>query len=139
MFEYAVFEEKFLDMNVPRDICKVLIDEQGITEMPDKWEFCKAKQAKSENGINYENSMAMIDSLILLANSDKLIERMYDMDLQALLVKVKLPNTPDWEENQLRLQVLNNQLVSVPQEKEIREKEKVEINKMLDELPPMEE
>jgi hypothetical protein len=32
LFEYETFEEKFLEMNVPRDVCKVLIDEQGITK-----------------------------------------------------------------------------------------------------------
>lgn len=27
LFEYESFEEKFLEMNVPRDICKLLLDE----------------------------------------------------------------------------------------------------------------
>lgn len=30
LFEYQEYEEKFLEMNVARDVCKVLIDEQGI-------------------------------------------------------------------------------------------------------------
>ena len=38
-FEYQAHEEKFLEMNVPRDICKVLIDEQGLISdnLPDTW------------------------------------------------------------------------------------------------------
>ena len=135
-FEYQEYEQKFLDMNVPRDICKLLIDEQGLMEddLPDKWKQWKAKQAKSENTIDYENSMALIDSLILMANSDKLIERMYDMDLQSLLSKVRFPTSPEWEENLLRVQVLSNQLVAVPQEKIQKEKEKAEMGAMLDDM-----
>ena len=70
-------------MNVPRDVCKLLIDEQGLVEdeLPEKWQQWKAKQSKFDSKIDYENTMALIDSLILMANSDALIERMYDMDL----------------------------------------------------------
>ena len=30
LFDYEKYEETFLEINVPRDICKHLIDEQGI-------------------------------------------------------------------------------------------------------------
>ena len=32
LFEYKKYQEKFMNINVPRDICKVLIDEQGIVK-----------------------------------------------------------------------------------------------------------
>ena len=39
LFEYQPYENKFMEMNVPRDICKLLIDEQGLVEdkLPDNW------------------------------------------------------------------------------------------------------
>lgn len=92
-------------MNVPRDVCKLLIDEQGLVEddLPEKWQQWKAKTSKGETGVDYENSMALIDSLILMGNSDALLERMYDMDLQSLLTKIRFPPTPEYEEDLLRV------------------------------------
>jgi Domain of unknown function (DUF383) len=78
LFEYSSFEDKFLLMNVPRDVCKVLIDEQGITadKLGEEWRQWGAKQVKREEEVDLENSASMVESLVLLANSDKLAERM---------------------------------------------------------------
>jgi hypothetical protein len=55
LFEYEKYQDKFMDMNVARDICKVLIDEQGLTEdhLPESWKFCSAKFAKKKEAIDY--------------------------------------------------------------------------------------
>jgi len=45
-------------MNVPKDICKLLIDEQGIkSKLPDKWpkEFA-ARTEKEKDEINLDNT-----------------------------------------------------------------------------------
>ena len=57
-FEYKKYTQKFLDMNVPRDIFKVLIDEQGITGdlLNEKWQLWAAKQGKCEEDIDMANS-----------------------------------------------------------------------------------
>ena len=85
LFEYEKHEEKFLEMNVPRDICKVLIDEQGLTaaKLPESWKFCAAKEEK-EN-INYKNAAGLSDSLVLLSNTDRLLERLHKMKVQELI------------------------------------------------------
>jgi hypothetical protein len=75
-FDYEEHEEKFHSMGVPRDICKLLIDEQGLVEdlLPESWKAWKAKQPKEMIQIDHENCRSLIDSLVLLGNSDKLLE-----------------------------------------------------------------
>lgn len=116
LFEYEKYEEKLLEMNVPRDICKVLIDEQGLTEdkLPQSWKFCRAKASRPVDQIDMENSTALIESLILLANNDKLLRRMHEIKLQDLLPLLTI--SKEQEDTQLRLEVLTNQLVSAAQE-----------------------
>ena len=83
LFEYQPYENKFMEMNVPRDICKLLIDEQGLVEdkLPQNWLQWKAREKKMEDEIDLANSSSMIDCLVLLANSDKLLQRMHEIDL----------------------------------------------------------
>jgi hypothetical protein len=68
-------------MNVPRDICKVLIDEQGLTKdkLPEDWALYAAKNERSE--IVSENTISLIDALVLLANSDALLGRMQKINI----------------------------------------------------------
>jgi len=108
LFEYAAYESKFLEMNVPRDVCKVLIDEQGLAdELPESWATWKAKTPKSDLAdIDMPNTAAMVDALVLLANSTRLLKRMHEIDVQSLLPVIRLPQTPEWEDAQLRLQGL---------------------------------
>mmetsp|Transcript_3751 Transcript_3751/g.6396 ORF Transcript_3751/g.6396 Transcript_3751/m.6396 type:complete len:222 (+) Transcript_3751:489-1154(+) len=108
LFEFTTHEEKFLEMNVARDICKVLIDEQGITEdkLPDAWKIWKAKQVKSESDIDYHNTAHMIDALVLLTNSDKLLRRMHEIDVNSVLTQIRFPQEPQWEDVTLRIQVI---------------------------------
>lgn len=61
---------------------------------------------KSEADIDMSNTMYMIEALVLLANSTPLLKRMHQMDLQSLLPLIKLPSDKDWEDVQLRLDVL---------------------------------
>lgn len=58
LFEYKKYFEKFMEINVPRDICKVLIDEQGITkdQLPETWKQFSAKAPKGEEAIDMHNS-----------------------------------------------------------------------------------
>lgn len=118
LFEYEKNEEKFLEMNVVRDVCKVLIDEQGITaeQLPESWKFCAAKAAKSFDQLsewNFKASAGLIDCLTLLSNTDKTLERMHEIDLEALLPKIRLPQTAEWEGPTSRLEVLGLQLATV--------------------------
>ena len=117
LFEYEPYESKFLEMNVPRDVCKVLIDEQGLAdELPESWATWKAKMPKSDPAdIDMHNTTSMIDGLILLANSTRLLKRMHEIDLQGLLPVIKLPDGQEWEDARLRVQVLKNQLATAPQ------------------------
>jgi len=68
-------------MNVPRDICKVLIDEQGLTNeaLPKDWHLYASKEKRED--ISSENTISLIDTLVLLANSDKLLARMQKIDI----------------------------------------------------------
>ena len=93
MFEYEKNEAKFLEMNIIRDVCKVLIDEQGLTAevLPESWKFCAAKIDKPWADINYKLSAGLVDMLTLLSNTDKLLERMHEIDIEALLPKIRLP------------------------------------------------
>ena len=45
LFEYKKFEKQFLELNVPRGICKVLIDEQGLLKdnLHEDWHKHEAK------------------------------------------------------------------------------------------------
>lgn len=112
LFEYTNYEDKFVEMQVPRDICKLLIDEQGLSEnhLPETWKAWKAKQAKTLEQIKHENTKSLIDCLVLLANSEKLLMLMHEMDLQGLLAKVLVPNTKEYEDVSTRVEVLVGQL-----------------------------
>jgi len=112
LFEYEKNEAKFLEMNVIRDVCKVLIDEQGITaeQLPESWKFCAAKAEKSFDEINFKNSAGLIDCLTLLSNTDPFLKRMHEINMEALLPKIRLPQTAEWEGPIARLEVLGLQL-----------------------------
>ena len=88
LFEYEAFEQKFMDMNVPRDICKLLIDEQGIVaaDLAESWKQYAAPAKK--NSFDNDNCNNLIDGLLLLANSDALLKRMKAMELELLLQHV---------------------------------------------------
>jgi len=115
LFEYEKNEEKFLEMNVVRDVCKVLIDEQGITAemLPESWKFCAAKAEKTFDETDFKRSAGMVDALTLLSNTDKMLERMHEINLEAILPKIRLPDTPEWEGPRSRLEVLGLQLMTV--------------------------
>lgn len=99
-------------MNVIRDVCKVLIDEQGITaeQLPESWKFCAAKDEKQFDEINFKNSAGLIDCLTLLSNTEKLLARMHEIEMAALLPKIRLPQATEWEGPASRLEVLGLQL-----------------------------
>lgn len=140
LFEYEKNEEKFLEMNVIRDVCKVLIDEQGITadRLPESWHFCAAKAAKPEDQINHKHVAAMIDSLLLLTNTDKLLERMHEIDIEALLPKIRLPQTPEWEAHRARLETIGLQLVTVKDKPKEDEEGGAKDQEEEEELPALE-
>ncbi len=48
LFEYQDFEQNFLELNIPRTLCKVLIDEQGLTDkLPESWQKYKSRVEKN--------------------------------------------------------------------------------------------
>ena len=108
LFEYKKYSEKFMEMNVPRDICKVLIDEQGITkdQLPEAWQLWGAKAGKAEEAIDMQNSQLLIDGLILLANNVPLLKRMHEIDCECILPLIRLPKTPEFEDTVLRIEVM---------------------------------
>ena len=140
LFEYEIFEDKFLETNVPRGICKVIIDEQGIIadKLPDDWKLFGAKQVKAEEEIDMQNTATLIDALVLLANSEKLLKRMLDINVDAVLERIVLPQTPEWEDTRDRILVVSHQIVAIKAqvEKEANETKVEEINDQ--EPPPLE-
>lgn len=104
LFEFETYEEQFLEMNVPRDICKVLIDEQGMTEgLPEAWADSKAKMTKTDDSqIDMQNTSYLIESLVLLGHTKSLLRRMFELDVQSLLPLIKLPGDAEWEDVRLR-------------------------------------
>ena len=90
-FEYEQYEAKFLEKNVPRDLCKLLIDEQGIQaeQLVDSW---KPYAAKREPTLcDWGNMESLIDSLVLLGNSDALLNRLKTIELDSLINVLSLP------------------------------------------------
>ena len=112
LFAYEPYEDKFLEWNVPRDLCKLLIDEQGIQEdqLVESW---KPYAAKREPTLcDWANIEHLIDGLVLLANSDALLARMKLIELDLLLKVLVLP-ADGCEELKMRIEMLGNQLVTV--------------------------
>lgn len=58
----------------------------------------------------------MIDCLVLLANTDKLLARLKSLDLDGLIKLVRLPKSEEWTDINDRLTVLTNQLATVEAE-----------------------
>ena len=80
--------------------------------LPESWKFCSAKFAKKKEAIDFQNSTAMVDCLILLANNDKLLARMHEIQMEQLLDLIYLPPGEEYEDTQVRIEVLKNQLVT---------------------------
>lgn len=78
------------------------------------------------------NCASLIDSLVLLTNSDKLLKRMLEIGVDKVLKKVRLPGDADWEDVRLRVEVIMNQLIAVQAEVDEQKKED-------EELPPLAE
>ena len=97
-------------MNVPKDICKLLIDEQGIkSKLPEKWpkEFA-AKNEKEKDQIDLENTAQLLDCLILLSNTEPLMQRMRDIHVLPLLKKVYIPRIDKYQETIERIETLQD-------------------------------
>ena len=94
LFDVETYEQQFLDMGVPSDICKVLIDEVGLkTKLPESWapNFA-AKCDKKESEIDMENTCKLVECLFLLQKSPILFEVLRNLKVQDILLKVKIPN-----------------------------------------------
>ena len=94
LFDTETYEQQFLDLGVPKDICKVLIDEQGLRgEMADVWpeEFEEGKGEKEEGGEDVGNTCQLIECLFLLHKSPVLLEKLRDLKAHEILLKVKIP------------------------------------------------
>lgn len=99
-------------MNVPKDICKLLIDEQGIkSKLPDKWpkEFA-ARTEKEKDEINLDNTAQLLDGLILLSNTEPLMQRMRDIHVLSLLKRVYIPRIDKYQDTIERIETLQDQL-----------------------------
>lgn len=98
LFDVETYEQQFLDMNVPRDICKVLIDEQGIkSELPESWpKKFEAKYDKHNSEIDMDNTSKLIECLFLLHKSPVLFKVLQDLKVQDILLKVKVPKTAEY-------------------------------------------
>ena len=114
-FEFQLYQDIFLEMDVPKHICKVLIDEQGIVaDLPDAWTSCKAKKAKlNELEIDYQNWCYLIEALALLSENMVLRRRMFELNVHSLLPCVKLPTGGDWEDTRTRSELLQLKLATI--------------------------
>jgi hypothetical protein len=71
--------------------------------LKENWHFCAAKQVKKFDEIDMFNCKNLIDCLILMANSTKLLKRMHAEDVESLMPLVWLPDTDEWEDTRLRI------------------------------------
>jgi hypothetical protein len=69
---------------------------------------------------------------VLLANSDKLLNLMHDIDLEGLLAKVRVPPTAEYQDVRDRVEVLIGQLASAGQPPSAEEPDVEEIPSLVE-------
>ena len=112
LFDVETYEEQFLDLGVPKDICKVLIDEQGLkSELPEGWpEEFSAKADKDASAIDFANTSQLIECLFLLHKSPVLLQKLRDLKAHEILLKVNMPKTKEYVDVTHRIDELVIQL-----------------------------
>ena len=93
-FEYEDHEADFLKLEMLDNVIKLLVKEQGLCHtLPSCWKQLKTLNEKElpQNKIDMTNTREILDTLVLLANSDKLLRDMYDKKVDQLLAVLKLP------------------------------------------------
>ena len=63
----------------------MLATEQGLTELPEGAAAFKAMIKKAEFQINQQNTKNILDTFVLLANSEKLQKQMADINLDMII------------------------------------------------------
>ena len=93
-----------------------------------------------------ENCKNLIDAVILLANSLPLLKRMHEMDVESILPLIRLPKTPEYEDTNLRIEVITVQLATAETAEEEPDSESDEEKKdddapkaIEDDMPKLEE
>lgn len=98
LFDVETYEQKFLEMGVPSDICKVLIDEQGImSQLPESWPAKFAAKSDKELGeVDMDNTSKLVECLFLLQKSPILFKVLKELKVQDILLKVQIPKTEEY-------------------------------------------
>ena len=74
-FEYEDYEADFTQLDLIPKLYKLLVQEQGITQLPTRFAHLEGVAPKELfiKQINMENTREILDALILLVNSDKFL------------------------------------------------------------------
>lgn len=105
-FGYEQFEQKFVEFKLVKELAHILANEQGITEgLPE--EVITFKAAKKPFEVNKTNVKNIIDTLILLSNSDNLMKEIADLQIDLL---IDLVDVKDHEELDTNVTVLRSQI-----------------------------
>ena len=88
----------------------------------------------------------LIDGLILLANNVPLLKRMHEIEVETILPLVRLPQTPEFEDTNLRVEVIKQQLETAETAEEVPDSESSDDDKELplpadpaEEMPKLED
>ena len=111
-FEYEDYEADFDQMDLVGKLVKILVQEQGITSLPSRFDHLKEVAPKElfQSQINMANTREILDALVLLCNSDKFLRNLYDNRFDIILKCIKCPA---FGETQTKVDTIGGQLASV--------------------------
>lgn len=94
MFEYENYEKDFIQMEIVDLLVRFLVKEHGLTEnsLPESWERMKGIAAKEKfaKDVDSENTLNLLDCLMLLANSRSFLKIMEEKKIGELFEVLKI-------------------------------------------------
>ena len=92
----------------------ILINVQGLAQLPDEVAFIFGEDAPKKelfaNKVDADNTRELLDSLVLLANSDTFLKAMKSNELSELLTVLKIPAFGDSRD---KVDILAGQLATL--------------------------
>lgn len=77
-----------METGLLKDIIRILTNEQGLTNLPEEVAAFNSLIKKEESQISLTNTKNILDTLIIMANSDKLLQELSDLKVDIILEKV---------------------------------------------------
>ena len=83
---------------MPSDICKVLIDEQGIrTNLPESWpKELQAKADRDQSDVDMDNTAKLVECIFLMSQCPLIHKKLKEMKVHELLIQVSVPKTQEY-------------------------------------------